>query len=184
MGGSEVVLGLLIEQPGTSYDLERRLRERFGSAHFSRGTASQAMKRLADAGLVRIAQDRRSRPYIPTQAGVEHFRRWMRAAVSTPPVREELHARIALCEPADLPAMINVVREAESACALKLQGLQWRMQDERQGAATRDWGYRMGLLVSSGDVAWWGGRIKWLQSVRMSLERERQRHEAERPLIR
>ncbi len=184
MGGNEVVLGLLIERPGTSYELEQRLKERFGSAQFGRGTASNAMKRLADNGFIRIAPDHRSRTYLPTPAGVEHFRRWMRSAASTPPVREELHAKIALCEPADLPAMIAVVREAEKSCMVKLQGLQWRMQDEQQGSVTRDWRHRMGLMVRSGDVAWWGGRIKWLQSVRMSLEKERALYEAERPSTR
>jgi hypothetical protein len=100
-----------------------------------------------------------------------------------PPVREELHAKIALCEPADLPAMIEVVRGAEKDAVAKLQGIQWRMQDERKGVIARDWKHRTGLMVRSGDVAWWGGRIKWLQGVRMSLEKERrdQLAEAERP---
>jgi DNA-binding PadR family transcriptional regulator len=184
MNGNEVVLGLLIERPGTSYDLQQRMKERFGSAQFGRGTASKAMKRLAENGLVEVAQNHRARTYVPTQAGIEHFRRWMRSSISTPPVREELHARIALCEPADLPAMVETVREAERDCMVKLQGLQWRMQDQQQGAATDTWEHRMGLMVRSGDVAWWGGRIKWLQSVRMSLERERQRYAAQRPSIR
>jgi DNA-binding PadR family transcriptional regulator len=192
MGGTEVVLGLLIERPGTSYDLERRLQERFGSAQFGRGTASHAMQRLAHKRLIRVDEDRQvtasgeavgPRMYVVTPAGIEHFRRWMKGAVATPPVREELHAKIALCGPADLPAMIEVVREAEKACMVRLQGLQWRMQDEQQGMATSDWSCRMGRLIRSGDVAWWGGRIKWLQSVRMALEKERQLYEAKRPLM-
>jgi DNA-binding PadR family transcriptional regulator len=185
MGGTEVILGLLIERPGTSYELEQRLKDRFGSAQFGRGTASNAMKRLAANGLVRISQDRR-RTYVPTQPGVEHFRRWIRSAVSTPPVREELHARLALCGQAELPAMIQVVVDAETRCAAKLQGLNWRMRgtDEQQLSTTRDWSDRRGRLVQSGDVAWWEGRIKWLQSLRIALEKERQLYEAERPLTR
>jgi DNA-binding PadR family transcriptional regulator len=182
MGGTEVVLGLLIERPGTRYELDQRLSERFGSAQFGRGTASSAMNRLAANGLLRICGDRR-RTYVPTQAGVEHFRRWIRSAVSTPPVREELHARLALCEQADLPAIIQVVEDAEKRCAAKLQGLHWRMRgtEEQQPTMTRDWSDRRGLLVQSGDVAWWDGRIKWLQSLRIALEKERQLYEAERP---
>ncbi len=179
MSGSEVVLGLLIERPGTSHDLEQRLRERFGSAQFGRGTAGKAMKRLADSGLVQLQESCAPGIYRPTQAGILHFRRWIRSAVSTPPVREELHAKIALCEPADLPAMIEVVRAAETQCVAKLQGIGWRMQDEQAGIASRDWKQRMGFIVSSADVAWWGGRIKWLQGVKMSLERERQRQLSE-----
>jgi hypothetical protein len=101
-------------------------------------------------------------------------------------VREELHARIALCEPADLPAMIQVVRAAEERCIAKLQGLRWKMQDDQkqQSTVTREWRDRVDLLLKSGDVEWWGGRIKWLQSVRMGLEKERQLYEAERPSTR
>lgn len=184
MGGNEIVLGLLIERPGTSSELEQRVSERFGSAQFSRGTASQAMKRLAGLGLLRV--DRRSGSYVPTRAGIEHFRRWIRSSISRPPVREELHAKIALCEPDELPALIEIVREAEKDCVVKLQGIQWRMQDENRGIATRDWKHRRDLIARSSDVAWWGGRIKWLQKVRIDLEKERRQQldEAERPRAR
>jgi DNA-binding PadR family transcriptional regulator len=185
MAGNEVVLGLLLERPGTSYDLERRLKERFGSAGFGRGTARHAIKRLADNGLIDITHDRPAAAgplmYGATPAGIEHFRGWITSSIPTPPIREELHAKIALCKPAQLLAMIQVVREAEKACMVQLQGLQWRMQDRQHSTATRDWAQRMDLLVKSGDVAWWDGRIKWLQKVRIFLEKERQRYEAERP---
>ncbi|HKH79080.1 MAG TPA: hypothetical protein VJ996_03615 [Solirubrobacteraceae bacterium] len=201
MGGNEVVLGLLIERPGTRYQLESRLKERFGSAQFGRGTANQAMKRLAERGLVRVVDGQDAvavrdtevaggvvgavgspkTTYEATPAGVEYFSRWVRASVSTPPVREELHAKIALCGPDDLPEMIEIVRSAEAACMVRLRGLNWRIQDERQETGPQDWKRRMSIAGMAGDAAWWGGRIKWLQDVRSYLEKERQRHEASRP---
>ncbi len=190
VAGNELVLGLLIERPGTIYELEQRLKDRFASSQFGRGTARQAVKRLAGDGLVREADEssratqaagvrpRKSR-CVPTAAGVEHFRGWMRGVVAVPPVREELHAKIALCQPEDLPEMIAAVREAEQGCLSKLHGEQWRKQREQRALSAHDWQRRMALLVSSGDVAWWGARIEWLQSVRGALEKEKERYEAE-----
>jgi DNA-binding PadR family transcriptional regulator len=119
--GREVILGLLTEEPSNCYQLDRRLAERFGSAAYTHGTARQAIKRLVDEGLVCVGSANRrvaagggvrarTTTYEATPTGVKHFHEWMWASVSTPPVREELHAKIALCRPIDLPRMIEVVR--------------------------------------------------------------------------
>jgi DNA-binding PadR family transcriptional regulator len=89
LSAGEAVLGLLIEQPGNSYQLERRLEGRFGSAQFAHGTAYQAVKRLSKQGLIRaldgdqaIASARAEAGYLPATAyeataeGVEHFERF------------------------------------------------------------------------------------------------------------
>jgi DNA-binding PadR family transcriptional regulator len=180
--GGEVVLGLLSRQPANCYQLDQRLGERFGSAEYTHGTARQAIKRLVNEGLVRavdveehVAGDGSrsgTTTYEVTQAGVERFCEWMWASVSTPPVREELHAKVALCQPADLPRMIEVVREAEMVCAGKLNGLNWRIRSRRRDTDPEDWQVRMDLVVSTGDQAWWESRIKWLQQVRTYLESE------------
>lgn len=191
--GREVVLGLLAEEPSNCYQLDRRLAQRFGSACYTQGTARQAIRRLVDDGLVRTVGERRVATgsglrarvtvYEPTPTGVERFQRWMWAAVSTPPVREELHARIALCRPPDLPRMIAIVREAESVCMGKLHGLNLRVQSRRRDLDHEDFRARMDLVVSTGDQAWWESRIKWLQKVRVYLEDERKRYRME-PLSR
>jgi DNA-binding PadR family transcriptional regulator len=177
------VLGLLAEQPANCYQLDRRLAKRFGSAGYTNGTARQAIKRLIDEKLVRVVDDdpsmmptgglgARATVYEVTPCGIGHFERWMRAAISTPPVREELHAKVALCRPADLPRMIVVVRKAESVCTGKLQGLNSRVRSRRCALDEEDFRARMDLVVSTGDQAWWESRIKWLQKVRVYLEDE------------
>ncbi len=188
--GREVILGLLTEEPSNCYQLDRRLAERFGSAAYTHGTARQAIKRLVDEGLVCVGDAdartasgggirARTTLYEATPAGVERFHVWLWASVSTPPVREELHAKIALCRPADLPRMVEVVREAESICAGKLQGLNWRVRSRRRDLDPEDFRVRMDLVVSTGDQAWWESRIKWLQKVRVYLEDERKRCQVE-----
>jgi DNA-binding PadR family transcriptional regulator len=189
--GREIVLGLLAEQPGNCYQLERRLSKRFRSAGYTNGLARHAIKRLVNDGLacasvspkraVSIGGSRESKTYTATPAGIEHFRAWMKASVSTPPVREELHAKIALCRPEDLPRMVQIVREAEGVCLGKLQALNFRVRSRRSEIDPEDWWTRMDLIVSTGDQAWWDSRIKWLQQVRIYLEEELRRLEAARP---
>jgi DNA-binding PadR family transcriptional regulator len=195
LSAGEAVLGLLIEQPGNSYQLERRLEARFGSAQFAHGTAYQAVKRLSKQGLIRAldgdqpimaaraeASGLPATAYEATAAGVEHFDHWLRASTSTPPVREELHAKIAFCGPDDLPRMIEIVREAELACAAQLEDLNARMRRERRLAGEDEWRRLMGVIATAGDAAWWDARIKWLQALRQYLQREGQRFQAgERP---
>ena len=188
--GRELVLGLLVEEPANCYQLDRRLTKRFGSAGYTNGTARQAIRRLIDEELVRVV-DREQRVvsvgglglratvYEATPSGIEHFQRWMWAAISTPPVREELHAKVALCRPGDLPRMIVVVRKAESVCTGKLQGLNSRVRSRRCALDEEDFRARMDLVVSTGDQAWWESRIKWLQKVRVYLEDEWARHQVD-----
>jgi DNA-binding PadR family transcriptional regulator len=188
--GGEVILGLLAEEPSGSYQLDRRLAERFGSVGYANGMAKQTIKRLRKAGLVRpVDADVDVAPppdisraeaivYEPTSAGIEHFRRWMWASITTPSVREELHAKIALCRPSDMLRMIALVREAVAVCAGKLQDLNIETQARRKRADPMRWSTRMDVIVTGGDQAWWESRIKWLQGVRVYLEQEWQAYQA------
>jgi DNA-binding PadR family transcriptional regulator len=197
LSASEAVLGLVIESPGNSYQLERRLEGRFGSAQFGHATAYHALKRLTKQGLIRPVED--SSPpaessadhgaeaaelpgttYETTPEGVAYFKHWLRASSATPPVREELQAKIAFCGPEDLPRMVEIVREAELACAAQLEDLNERMRRQRRLEVDDPWRRLMGMIVTAGDVAWWDSRIKWLQALRQYLQSEGQRYAAER----
>jgi DNA-binding PadR family transcriptional regulator len=197
LSAGEAVLGLVIELPGNSYQLERRLEGRFGSAQFGHATAYHALKRLTKQGLIRPVEDpgpsakssdgAGSEPaelpgtiYEATAAGVAHFKHWLRASTATPPVREELQAKIAFCGPEDLPRMVEIVREAELACAAQLEDLNERMRRQRRLEVDDPWRRLMGMIVTAGDVAWWDSRIKWLQALRQYLQSEGQRYAAER----
>jgi len=199
LSAGDAVLGLVIELPGNSYQLEQRLEGRFGSAQFSHATAYHALKRLAKQGLIRPIEDSReaaqsaasadadaevtelpATAYEATPAGIAHFRRWLRASTATPPLREELQAKIAFCGPEDLPRMVEIVREAELACAAQLEDLNERMRRQRLLDRDDAWRRLTGMIVTAGDVAWWDARIKWLQTLRQYLQREGQRYAMQR----
>jgi DNA-binding PadR family transcriptional regulator len=194
LSAGEAVLGLVIELPGNSYQLERRLEGRFGSAQFGHATAYHALKRLTKQGLIRPVEDPSSpaepsgaateelagTTYEVTPEGVAYFKHWLRAASATPPVREELQAKISFCGPEDLPRMVEIVREAELACAAQLEDLNERMRRQRRLEGDDPWRRLMGMIVTAGDVAWWDSRIKWLQALRQYLQNEGQRYAAER----
>ncbi len=196
--GREVILGLLAEEPSCCYQLDRRLTERFGSAGYTNGMARQTIVRMLKVGLVRTVDvDAGTTPppgvsrggvivYEPTSAGIKHFRQWMWTSVTTPPVREELHAKIALCQPSDLPRMVALVREAETVCVGKLGDLNREVQARRNDTDPQRWSTRMDLVVSTGDQAWWESRISWLQQVHLFLEEEWCRYQAQlrpRPVL-
>ncbi len=197
LSAGEAVLGLVIEQPGNSYQLERRLEGRFGSAQFGHATAYHALKRLTKQGLIRPIDDSSrsaeapagapketaelpTTTYEATPEGLAYFRHWLRASTATPPVREELQAKISFCGPQDLPRMVEIVREAELACAAQLEDLNERMRRQRRLEGDDPWRRLMGMIVTAGDVAWWDSRIKWLQTLRQYLQSEGQRYAAER----
>jgi len=100
-----------------------------------------------------------------TEKGVEHFRNWVRAPSSAPVSREELHAKIALCEPRDLPRLIDAVHTEELACIAELDRIRERMVAEQRLAAGRtaaeaQWSQLMDRGVVHSEAAFWGGRIR------------------------
>jgi DNA-binding PadR family transcriptional regulator len=191
LSAAEPVLGLVIKQPDHRFSLERRLQERFRSAQLSSSTAYGAIGRLQQKGYVRPAAEGESRAadrarkgiYEATPEGVEHFRDWLRGPCSASVLREELHARIALCEPRDLPHLIDVVYVEEQACIGELDRIRERMVSEL-GAdgplplAEREWSELMDGAVVQSEVDHWGGRRRRLVALRSYLEELRP--EAER----
>lgn len=175
--GRAIVLGLVIERADSRYQLDRRLRERFGAADYSEGTARRAVKQLEKDGLVRACEgrsrlSRAGTVYEATPAGVESFHGWIRSSLPMRAVREELHAKIALCAPGDLPRMVEIADEAIVVSMARLEGLNFRARKRGSGLASTDWPACMDMIVSRGEQAWWESRLKWLHKVRAFLATE------------
>ncbi len=191
MSAKHAVLGLVIERPGYGYQLAQRLDERFGSSGFAPSGVYSALDQLARDDYIRSAGEkgtgpaRRAAPrtiYEATAGGVDHFEAWMLDSSPTPPLRDELHMKIALCRPHNAPRLIEVVYGQEIACLGRLRDL--KEITEAESAATRlteDWSQMMRKLAAGAEVAFWNARIEWLQSARELLEQLREEHERTAP---
>lgn len=184
MSAKHAVLGLVIERPGCGYQLAQRLDERFGSSGFAPSGVYSALDQLARDELVRSAGEmgagpaRRAAPrtiYEATAEGIDHFEAWMLDASSTPPLRDELHMKIALCRPRNVPRLIDMVCGQELVCLGRLRDL--KLIAEQQPATSREWSRLMRILAADAEVAFWNARIEWLQSARELLEQLREEHE-------
>jgi DNA-binding PadR family transcriptional regulator len=184
MSAKHAVLGLVIERPGYGYQLAQRLDERFGSSGFAPSGVYSALDQLSRDDLVRSAGEmgagpaRRAAPrtiYEATEEGVDHFESWMLDPSPAPPLRDELHMKIALCRPRNLPKLIEMVGGQELVCLGRLQDL--KRLTEESSTSSRDWPELMRMLAAEAEVAFWNARIEWLQNARELLEQLRDEHE-------
>ena len=182
MSAKHAVLGLVIERPGYGYQLAQRLEERFGASGFAPSGVYSALDQLSRDELVRSAGEmgagpaRRAAPrtiYEATAEGVDHFEHWMLASSPTPPLRDDLHMKIALCRPRNVPRLIDMVYGQELACLGRLRDLN-RLAEEDRVRGSREWSILMRVLARDAEVAFWNARIEWLQSARELLEQVRE----------
>jgi DNA-binding PadR family transcriptional regulator len=185
MSAKHAVLGLVIERPGYGYQLAQRLEERFGSSGFAPSGVYSALDQLSRDELVRSAGElgagpsRRGAPrtiYEATEDGVEHFEAWMLGSSSAPPLRDELHMKIALCRPHNVSRLIDMVTGQEVVCLGRLRDL--KRQSDQAPTSSRDWPRLMRMLAADAEVAFWNARIEWLQSAHELLEQLRDDREA------
>jgi DNA-binding PadR family transcriptional regulator len=178
MSAKYAILGLVIERPGYGYQLAQRLEERFGSSSFAPSGVYSALDQLSRDKFVRAAGEmgpgpaRRSAPrmiYEATDQGISHFEAWILGSSPTPPLRDELHMKIALCRPGNLPRLIDLVYGQELACVGRLHELTQNSERERIAGDREDWPRLMRALAKDAEIALWRARIQWLQSARELL---------------
>jgi DNA-binding PadR family transcriptional regulator len=200
MSAKYAILGLVIERPGYGYQLAQRLEQRFGSSSFAPSGVYSALDQLSRDGLVQATRRagpgaaqrggsgpaRRAAPrmiYEATGEGVEHFESWMLGSSPTPPLRDELHMKIALCRPRNIPRLIDMVYGQKLACVARLRDLE-RLAASQAGPHGDEWSRQMRVLATEAEIASWRARIEWLQRARDLLETIKEaarRSPAERP---
>lgn len=162
--GHKIILALVSQRPGTTWELEMRLRRRFPTSEYSRSLVRQTLSRLHGAGLVERCEseqaDRRGHKRMVWEAtaeGAQRSRAWVLEDVPEAPAREDLQARLAFCRAEDLPRLLELVREEERLCGERLTEI---------GAdhASADSGVKD--IASGAERAWWRSRADWFASVR------------------
>jgi hypothetical protein len=110
-----------------------------------------------------------SRFFEATPAGVRHFEEWLLRSSMAPPLRDDLHMKVALCQPHNLPRLVELVYGQESICVARVQELKRTFERMRPPAPNR-WSGLVLAHIRDAELSFWEGRLTWLQSVRESLE--------------
>jgi hypothetical protein len=110
-----------------------------------------------------------SRSFEATPAGVRHFEEWLLRSSTAPPLRDELHMKVALCQPHNLPRLVELVYGQELICLGRVQELKHTFERMRPPAPNR-WSGLVLVHIRDAELSFWEARLTWLQGVRASLE--------------
>lgn len=178
MSAKHAVLGLVIEQPGYAYRIASGVRRQLRFADLADSYPYWALEKLEHEGLVRRVDENgqpmreaangRRAIYEATQDGVDQFEQWLLSTAAEPPLRDDLHFRIALCRPKDAPRMIELIHGQELVCLGRVHDLK---RDSEEGSEDScEWERMVSVVSRDAELAFWNARIEWLRGVRARLE--------------
>lgn len=178
------VLGLLVQRRGYGYDLVQRFEQQVGPAwQLNAGAIYVALDKLEHDGLVRpigneedLAPTRRRTVrgaprvvYEPTETGIARFEEWMAADTAMAPVREELHLKLALSRPGNLPRLIEQTQAQEQVCLRRLEEhIGNRSYDELLGSS-QSWPAVASRMVRDAEIAHLQATVEWLRRIREAM---------------
>jgi PadR family transcriptional regulator AphA len=123
------VLGMLLIEPATGYDLAQRFTKSMANAwHAGHSQIYPELARLQEAGMVEVVGEgaRRSRTYAATDAGREELRRWMTETEANRTQRSETGVRwflLAVLEPEDRRIALDQELAFAASEAARLQAI-------------------------------------------------------------
>lgn len=178
MSAKHAVLGLVIERPGYAYRIARGVRRQLRFAELADSYPYWALEKLAGEGLVRRVDENgepideevsgRRAIYEATADGVASFEEWLLSTAAEPPLRDDLHFRIAMCRPRDARRMIELIEGQELVCVGRVRDLE--RECEVQRGERGGWETMVGVVSRDAELALWNARGEWLRGVRERLE--------------
>jgi DNA-binding PadR family transcriptional regulator len=180
------VLGLLAQRRGYGYDLVQRFEEQVGPAwQLNAGAIYVALDKLEQEGLVRpIASGDGEAPasrrrttrgaprvvYEATPRGLDRFEDWMATGSSMSPLREELHLKLALSQPRNLPRLVELTYEQEQACLERLEEhLGSASFDDVVTTSQQPWSAVASVMVRDAEIAHLQATVEWLRRIREAM---------------
>jgi DNA-binding PadR family transcriptional regulator len=178
------VLGLLVQRRGYGYDLVQRFEEQVGPAwQLNAGAIYVALDKLEQEGLVRPVPSADGAPptrrrtmrgaprvtYEATREGVERFEDWMATGTSRSPMREELHLKLALSQPRNLPRLIELTYEQEQECLERLERHRETTGVEDLLESAQPWPAIASVMVRDAEIVQLQATVEWLRRVREAL---------------
>jgi DNA-binding PadR family transcriptional regulator len=192
MSVKHAVLGLLVQRRGYGYDLVQRFEEQVGPAwQLNAGAIYVALDKLEQEGLVRPVSGEGPAPvrrrtargaprviYEATPDGVERFEEWMTARSSMSPLREELHLKLALSQPRNLPRLIELTYEQEQACLERLEQHMGASSFEDLLTSAPQWSSIASVMVRDAEIVHLQATVEWLRRIREAMRWLQERPEA------
>lgn len=179
------VLGLLAQRRGYGYDLVQRFEEQVGPAwQLNAGAIYVALDKLEQEGLVRpiapqsgdapVTRRRTARGaprviYEATPQGLDRFEDWMATGSSMSPLREQLHLKLALSQPRNLPRLIELTYEQEQACLERLEEHLGGSSFDELLASAQPWTAIASVMVRDADIAHLQATVEWLRRIREAM---------------
>lgn len=175
MSAKHAILGLVVHQPSCACRIASEARRQLGFAQLAKAYPYWALDSLQTQGLVR-RRDENGDPicktisdgraiYEATLTGARSFEDWMGSSLGNAKLRDDLPFRIAVVRPGDVPQLVELIRGREVACAEHAQHLRRCGQAELNLRSARL------EQVGASELAFWHGRMDWLENVRNALER-------------
>ncbi len=189
MSVKHAVLGLVIERPGYGYELIQRLEQRIEGWRPSETAVYPALRSLRAEGMIRardattaesgaVSAHRGVVWYEATAEGREEFRAWVRKPTDLAPQRDPFWLKVAFASAEDLPWLVELARELESACLERMTEL------GEQGVAVEDlrrqdveWREIGQAWLRRTEAAQLAVRIEAVQQIRAAMKRAIQRNE-------
>ena len=179
------VLGLLAQRRGYGYDLVQRFEEQVGGAwQLNAGAIYVALDKLEQEGLVRpivagngdapVTRRRTVRgaprvTYEATPQGLERFEDWMATGSSMSPLREEMHLKLALSQPHNLPRLIALTYEQEEACLERLEQHLGGAAFDELLTSSLPWSAVASVMVRDAEIAHLQATVEWLRRIREAM---------------
>lgn len=139
------------------------------------------LARLQSAGLIApvprdLMEPRASASiaYMGTAKGVRQLNRWIGSPIEPAHFREEILVRMAVCRADDVPRLVELVREQERTCMQDAMSASF-VSDEIALRRINDlpvdeWMTTVMVLLRDAELELIDADLRWLQSVRASLE--------------
>jgi DNA-binding PadR family transcriptional regulator len=186
MSVKHAVLGMVIERPGYGYELVQRLGQRIEGWRPSETAVYPALRSLRTDGMIRARDAAEGNGsahrgvvwYEATEVGRDEFRMWVRAPTDLAPQRDPFWLKVAFASEEDLPWLVELARELESACLERMAELG---DEAGEGTDLRreevEWREIGQAWLRRTEAAQLAVRIEAVQQIRAAMKRAIQRHE-------
>jgi hypothetical protein len=164
-----ICIGLLRQKPDTIQGLERRLKNKFATTNFTRGSASKSIPGLVRSSLVELVE-KGDKPTLDrfrvTPAGETYFIAWLRQTELPPIVRDVTQCKLEFYDPEELSAVIDMIEEQAIAYGTAADLAHGEMDDEERRRRQRkrrgqppDWHLEL-TIVKMKDLAKLGNAME------------------------